>query len=101
MISIIIPACNEENYIKDSLDSISMQDYKDYEIIVVCNGCTDKTEAIAKKYTKKVFNLLNCRKDFLIHYQKTCRQYGSSKTVKMHLFHVVPVRLNQRCDVEL
>ena len=57
MISIIIPACNEENYIKDSLDSISMQDYKDYEIIVVCNGCTDKTEAIAKKYTKKVFNL--------------------------------------------
>ena len=57
MISIIIPACNEENYIKDTLDSISMQDYKDYEIIVVCNGCTDKTEAIAKKYTKKVFNL--------------------------------------------
>ena len=57
MISIVIPACNEENYIKDTFESIKMQDFKDYEVIVVCNGCTDKTETIAKKYTKNVFNL--------------------------------------------
>ena len=57
MISIVIPACNEENYIKDTLESVKMQDFKEYEVIVVCNGCTDKTENIAKKYTKKVFNL--------------------------------------------
>ena len=57
MISIVIPACNEENYIKDTLESIKMQDFKNYEIIVICNGCTDNTEPIAKKYTKNVFNL--------------------------------------------
>jgi len=57
MISIVIPACNEENYIKDTLGSIKVQDFKDYEVIVICNGCTDNTEAIAKKYAKNVFNL--------------------------------------------
>ena len=57
MISIVIPACNEENYIKETLESIKMQDFKNYEIIVICNGCTDNTEPIAKKYTKNVFNL--------------------------------------------
>ena len=49
-ISIIIPAHNEEKYIEKTLHSIIMQDFKDYEVIVVCNGCTDKTEEIAKKH---------------------------------------------------
>ena len=57
MISIIIPAYNEEKYIDTTLKSIKEQDFKDYEIIVVCNGCTDKTFFISKKYTSKVFNL--------------------------------------------
>jgi len=57
MISIVIPACNEENYIKETLESIKAQTYKDYEIVVVCNGCNDNTEKIAKKYTNKVFSL--------------------------------------------
>ena len=57
MISIIIPAYNEEKFISATLDSIKSQDFKDYEIIVICNGCTDNTSNIAKKYTDKVFNL--------------------------------------------
>ena len=43
MISIIIPAYNEEKYLKKTIESISEQTYKDYEIIVVANGCTDNT----------------------------------------------------------
>ncbi|MBU2634215.1 MAG: glycosyltransferase [Nanoarchaeota archaeon] len=46
--SIIIPACNEEKYIEKTLKSLP----KDQEIIVVCNGCDDKTKKIAKKYSK-------------------------------------------------
>ena len=56
MISVIIPACNEEKYIYKTLNSIKKQRHNK-EIIVVCNGCTDNTYKIAKKYTKKVFNL--------------------------------------------
>ncbi|HLC86494.1 MAG TPA: glycosyltransferase [Candidatus Nanoarchaeia archaeon] len=57
MMSIIIPACNEENYILETLDSIKRQQLKNYEIIVVCDGCTDKTaELINNKVDKVVVN---------------------------------------------
>ncbi len=55
MLSIIIPAHNEEKYIEQCLKSIEKQKYDEYEIIVVCDFCIDKTKEIAKKYTKKVF----------------------------------------------
>ncbi|PIZ51231.1 hypothetical protein COY27_04375 [Candidatus Woesearchaeota archaeon CG_4_10_14_0_2_um_filter_33_13] len=47
--SIIIPANNEENYIKQTLHSIKNQTYQNFETIVVSNGCTDKTEEIVNK----------------------------------------------------
>lgn len=47
--SIIIPAYNEENYIRKTLHSLKNQICQDYEVIVVANGCTDKTEEIVKK----------------------------------------------------
>ena len=48
MISIVVPAYNEEKYIEKTLKLIP----KNIEVIVVCNGCTDDTEKIAKKYAK-------------------------------------------------
>lgn len=50
MISIIIPALNEENYLPRLLDSLKKQSFKDYEIIVADAGSKDKTIEIAKKY---------------------------------------------------
>ncbi len=49
-ISIIIPAYNEERYIARCLDSVAAQVYEPYEVIVVDNGSTDKTAAIARQY---------------------------------------------------
>lgn len=57
LVSIIIPAYNEELYITKSLDSIKNQNYPNIETIVVCNGCTDSTEKIAKLYNTKVISL--------------------------------------------
>ena len=54
MISIIIPACNEEKYLLNTIKSIKSQSFKDFEIIVVCDGCTDSTSIIAKKHAHKV-----------------------------------------------
>ena len=48
--SIIIPAYNAENHIRKCLDSIKQQTFTDYELIVVCDSCTDHTEDIAKEY---------------------------------------------------
>src|SRR5579872_3914563 len=57
-ISIIIPAYNEGKYISTTLQAIQKSIFSgQYEIIVVCNGCTDNTPEIAKKYGARVFIL--------------------------------------------
>ena len=48
--SIIIPAHNASGHIRKALDSIKAQIFTDYELIVVCDSCTDDTEQIAKEY---------------------------------------------------
>ena len=48
--SIIIPAHNSAGYIQNALDSIAEQTFEDYELIVVCDSCTDNTEEVAKEY---------------------------------------------------
>ena len=48
--SVIVPAYNSSAWIRKALDSIKQQTFKDYELIVVCDSCTDDTEQIAKEY---------------------------------------------------
>ena len=52
--SIIIPAHNEERYIDDAIDRLRDLAYprEKYEIIVVENGSTDATRAVAKTHLK-------------------------------------------------
>ncbi|MBI3034993.1 glycosyltransferase, partial [Candidatus Woesearchaeota archaeon] len=54
MISIIIPAFNEEKYLPKLLDCIKIQTCKDYEVIVADADSKDTTKSIAKKYGCKV-----------------------------------------------
>ena len=51
-ISIIIPIYNSEKYIKECLKSLIDQTFKDFEIICVNDGSTDKTLDILKKFEK-------------------------------------------------
>ena len=46
--SVIVPAHNSEKYIRRCLHSVRMQTFKDYELIVVCDACTDNTWAAAR-----------------------------------------------------
>ena len=48
--SVIIPAHNSQEYILHGLDSICNQSFRDYELLVICDSCTDNTEQIAKSY---------------------------------------------------
>ena len=56
-LSVIIPALNEEKYIEDTLKAIRNSDFKDYETIVVANGCTDKTAEKAMKLADRIIVL--------------------------------------------
>jgi glycosyltransferase involved in cell wall biosynthesis len=48
-VSICIPTYNRREYLKETLDSILAQTYKDYEIVIVDDGSTDGTEAMTKQ----------------------------------------------------
>ena len=53
--SVILPAHNSAQFIRKTLDSIKMQDWWDYELIVIADNCTDNTAEIAREYTDKVY----------------------------------------------
>ena len=58
--SIIIPAYNEESVILRCLESfLGEADTGEFDVIVVCNGCTDNTEAVAREFgnSVRVFNI--------------------------------------------
>jgi glycosyltransferase involved in cell wall biosynthesis len=54
MVSIIIPTYNEEAFLPRLLQSISRQDYRDYEIIVADNNSHDRTRSVARSHGARV-----------------------------------------------
>ena len=59
--SVIIPAHNAEHRIRKALESVKIQTFTDYELIVVCDACKDNTAQIAREYTDKVIEVEYCR----------------------------------------
>lgn len=53
LFSIIIPVYNVESYLKECVESILNQSYKDYEIILVDDGSTDNSGSICDDYAGK------------------------------------------------
>ena len=54
LVSIIIPARNEEKIIAKAIESMQQQSYPRKEIIVMNNASTDRTAEIARKHKVKV-----------------------------------------------
>lgn len=52
-ISLIIPIYNSEIYLNELLSNVLKQEYKNYEIIIIDDGSTDKGIDIIKKFQKK------------------------------------------------
>jgi glycosyltransferase involved in cell wall biosynthesis len=49
-VSVVVPAYNQAHYLPQTLDSIRAQTYTDYEIVLVDDGSTDETPAVAHHY---------------------------------------------------
>lgn len=54
LVSIVIPVYNGENYLRAAIDSALAQTYTNFEILVVNDGSTDGTEAIALQYGDRI-----------------------------------------------
>lgn len=52
MISVIMPAYNTENYIKQAIESVLNQTFRDIELIIILDCPTDNTEQVAREATK-------------------------------------------------
>jgi len=57
--SIIIPMYNTEKYIDKCLSSVFSQTFKDYEVVVVNDGSTDRSLSIAQTYKCTIINQNN------------------------------------------
>ena len=54
MFSVIVPAHNSEQYIGKLLESVKSQTFKDFELIVVCDNCSDCTGLAARGYADRI-----------------------------------------------
>jgi glycosyltransferase involved in cell wall biosynthesis len=82
-LSIIIPAYNEEKSISKTIKSVLNSSYKNFEIIVVDNGSTDRTKKVVKSF--------NNNKIKYFYYEKkrgpaAARNYGAKKSKGELLF---------------
>ena len=53
MVSVIIAFLNEELFLSEAVDSVLQQTYTDWELLLVDDGSTDSSTAIAKDYAAK------------------------------------------------
>ena len=89
-VSIIVPARNEEKYIRKCVDSLLKQDYPDFQIILVNDESSDKTLEIMKEYKKSnsIIKVLNVNQpgDDWIGKNWACYQGYLKSTGKLLLF---------------
>lgn len=69
-ISVILPVYNSDSFLKESIDSIINQTFRDWELIIINDGSTDKSEEIILSY-----------KDDRIKYHKNNENIGLIKTL--------------------
>ena len=52
MISIVLPVYNGERYLKKSIESCLNQSYRNWELLIIDDGSTDRSAEIAKEYVQ-------------------------------------------------
>lgn len=58
LVSIIVPSYNGEKFIAKAIRSVLLQTYKNWELIIVEDGYTDKTEEIVDSFLDKRINYI-------------------------------------------
>ena len=53
LVSIITPAYNSAKFIAETIQSVQNQTYENWEMLIVDDGSTDKTEAIVLSFVNK------------------------------------------------
>ncbi|MEE9168922.1 MAG: glycosyltransferase [bacterium] len=54
LVSVTIPTYNRESFIAECVESVLAQTFSDFELIVVDDGSTDRTETVVGRYSDKI-----------------------------------------------
>ncbi len=73
-LSIGMPVYNGQNFIREALDSILAQSFRDFELIIADNASTDSTEEICRGY---------CARDPRIRYVRNEQNAGAAKNFNL------------------
>jgi glycosyltransferase involved in cell wall biosynthesis len=76
LVSVVIIFLNEERYLRDAVGSVLAQDYAKWELLLVDDGSTDGSAAIAEEYTR-----LDDRIRFLTHLGGENRGMSASRNL--------------------
>lgn len=81
--SIIVPVYNVEKYLKECLESIRNQTYKDFEVIIVDDGSTDNSPQICDEYQSEDnrFKVIHKSNGGLVSARKTGAKEVSGKYI--------------------
>ena len=82
-VSIGIPIYNVEKYLRECLDSITNQTFKNFEAIIVDDGSTDNSFVICQEYVAKDnrFKLIHQENKGLAGARNTCLKYMKGEYV--------------------
>ena len=69
LISVLMPVYNGMPHLKEAVESILNQDFRDFELIVINDGSTDDSLQIAKSYTDARIHILDSAKNQGLIYQ--------------------------------
>lgn len=64
-ISIVLVFYNAEQYIKEAINSILNQSFKDYELLLINDGSTDKSVAFIREFTDKRIRLIHNNHNYI------------------------------------
>lgn len=78
LVSVIIPAYNNERFLRDCIESVLRQTYDKYEIIIVNDKSTDDTLYLAKQYQLK-YDFIRVIDNPQNRGQGYCRNYALSR----------------------
>jgi len=62
-ITVLMSVYNGEKYLREALDSVLNQTFKNFEFLIINDGSTDKTERILKSYNDPRIKIVNNKKN--------------------------------------
>ena len=73
IVDIILPNFNKENYLKETIDSILNQSFKDFNLYIIDDNSTDNSKKVIDKYSDTRIKVLKLKRNKGVHF---CRYLG-------------------------